>query len=324
MVSKAKKRLQKSGMRWKDAVVLARSCMSYAEDFDPAYVEWLRGYSESSGISYDDLSVLLMDGESGFCTDVLLNEEATEDGAVYSAHTEDWRAADLRHLVLIKGKPKNGPAFLVMSLGGIELDAGMNSAGLSFTGNSLQQDDTRVGIPKLCLARKLLMSRTISEAISVATAADRASSYNINLCYKSGELYCVEGSATEHALLYAHNGYLVHTNHYLDKRMVRHEKSFRGRSGITLERGADTIVRYHRALRLVNKNLGLVKANVLKDLLGDHVDYPYSICYHGSEHQPPSDRTRTIFALVMDLTRSRMHVCVDNPCKGKWRELEFY
>ena len=320
MVSKAKSRLRKSGMKWEDAIVIARNCMLNAETFDPAYVEWLKGYSENSGISFDDLTILLMVGETGFCTDVLVNQDATADGGVYSAHTEDWSAADLRHLVLIRGEPKNEPAFLAMSLGGIELDAGLNSAGLSFAGNSLRQDDTRIGIPKLFLARKLLAARTISQAIQVVTTAGRASSYNINLGHRSGEIYCVEGCATEYALLYPHDGYLVHTNHYLDERMARHETSFRKRSGITLDGGADTIVRYHRALRLVRRDLGFITADVLKDLLSDHVDYPFSICYHDSRDVKPSDRTKTIFALVMDLTRSRMNVCVDNPCRGNWRE----
>lgn len=318
MVSKTRRRLRKSGKKWEQAVAIARNYMLNALSFDPAYIEWLKGYSDSSGIPFDDLTVILMDGETSFCTDILVNQDATADGAVYSAHTEDWRAADLQHVVLIKGKPKNEPAFLAMSLGGIELDAGMNSAGLSFAGNSMSQDDTRIGIPKIFLARKLLAARTISQAIQVVTMADRASSYNINLGHKSGEIYCVEGSATEHALLYPNDGYLVHTNHYLDERMARHDTSFRSRSGITFDGGTDTIVRYHRALRLVRRDLGFITADVLKNLLSDHVDYPFSICYHDSKQVSPSERTKTIFALVMDSTRSKMHICVDNPCKGNW------
>jgi isopenicillin-N N-acyltransferase-like protein len=320
MVSQTKQRCQKSGMKWDDAVRAARNYMVNAETFDHSYVEWLKGYSASSRISLEDLSVLLIDGEEGFCTDILVNQKATADGGVYAAHTEDWRAGDQEHLVLVSGRPTNEPSFLAMSLGGIELDAGMNSAGLCFAGNSLYQNDTRVGIPKLCLARKLLASRNIGQAMSVVTSSERASSYNINLGHKSGEIFCIEGSASDYAVLYPRDGYLVHTNHYLDARMMRYEMAFRARSGTTLEGWSDTLVRYHRAKRLVRSHLGQIGVSVLKGMLSDHVDHPNSICYHGDRRDDPSARTKTIFALVMDLTRSRMHLCVGNPCVGEWRE----
>lgn len=320
MVSTTKQRLLKSGMKWDDAVRTAHSYMAEVEAFDPGYLEWLEGYSSSSGISLDDIFVLLMDDETGFCTDVLVNQDATSDGGVYSAHTEDWRAADQEHVVLIRGKPKDEPSFLAMSLGGIELDAGMNSAGLSFSGNSMYQDDTRVGVPKLCLARRLLASRTVSQAMEVVASSHRASSYNINLGHKSGEIYCVEGSATDYALLYPRSGYLVHTNHYLDQRMMRHETAFMAKSGTTVCGWSDTIVRYHRAMRLVRSSHGHIHVDSLKDLLSDHVDHPNSICYHGSKLGNPADRTKTIFALVMDLTRLKLHLCLGNPCVGDWRE----
>jgi isopenicillin-N N-acyltransferase-like protein len=320
MVSRTKQRYQRSGMKWDVATKAARNYMVNAESFDPGYVEWLKGYSASSHITLEDIYVLLMDGEEGFCTDVLVNQDATVDGGVYAAHTEDWRAADQEHLVLIRGRPKNEPAFLAMSLGGIELDAGMNSSGLCFAGNSLYQDDTQVGVPKLCLARKLLASRNIGQAMSVVTSRERASSYNINLGHKSGEIFCVEGSAADYAVLYPREGYLVHTNHYLDARMMRHETAFRDKSGLTLEGWSDTVVRYHRARRLMKSKLGQIGVGTLKTILSDHVDHPNSICYHGNRRDVPSARTKTIFALVMDLTRSRMHLCVGNPCVGDWRE----
>jgi len=320
MISKTKDRYRTRNIKWGHAVANAREYLHHARSFDPDYIEWLTAYSKSSDIPFDDVSVLLMDGESSFCTDILVNQDATSDDGVYSAHTEDWRASDTQHLVLVRGRPAKGPSFLAMSLGGIELDAGMNSAGLSFAGNSLHQNDVRVGIPKLCLSRRLLAARTISDAVQVATTPGRASSYNINLGHKSGEIYCVEGSATDYALLYPNDGYLVHTNHYLDERMLKYEASFRDRSGLGLDHGADTIVRYHRALRLVRRDLGSITGDSLKGILSDHVDYPFSICYHDNSKLKLAERYVTMFALVMDLTRSKMNVCVGYPCKGDWRE----
>ncbi len=321
MISGTRTRLKRSGVSWENAMELTRTYMLQACSYDPDYVQWIEGYSEASGIPFDDLTVLLMDGESGFCTDVLLSAPATDGGVVYSAHTEDWRAKDQDHVVLIKGRPKNGPAFLAVSLGGIELDAGMNSAGISYTGNSLNQDDTRVGIPKMFLARRMLAARTVEQALAVATTANRASSYNLNIAHKSGAICCVEGSAKQHALLRPKQGFLVHTNHYLDKRMITHEMLFKD-SGIPPAEAADSLSRFGQALRFVRENHGRIGTVDLKCLLSDHVEYPYSICYHGSLRGPPLSRTKTIFAVVMDLTHSEMHACIDNPCKGKWRKFD--
>ncbi|MGQ9586869.1 MAG: C45 family autoproteolytic acyltransferase/hydrolase [Thermoplasmata archaeon] len=320
MVSNARTRLRKAGVSWEDAVAKAAGYFRYAESFDPEYVEWLRAYSKSSGIPFDELFVILCDSEKGFCTDIMVNGKGTADGSVFSAHTEDWRPVDSKHLVLIKGRPAGEPSYLAMSSAGVELITGLNSSGLSFTGNSLDQNDMRVGIPKLFMGRRLLASRTISEAISIATEEDRASSYNVNICHKSGEMYCVEGSATDYSLIYGARGYLVHTNHYLDPRMAKYELGSGDSIGRALRHAAGTIVRYHRASRLVRNSFGSITVDTLKSILSDHVNYPSSICAH--VHRPGSDEepVKTLYSVIMDLTHCRMVLGIDNPCKGRWKE----
>jgi len=322
MVSNEKSRLKKSGVSWEEAVARAGEYFRYAGSFDPDYVEWLGAYSDSSGIPLNELFVLLCDSEKGFCTDIMLNGKATADGSVFSVHTEDWRPADSKHLVLLKGRPRGEPSYLAMSSAGMELICGMNSSGLSFTGNSLDQNDMRVGVPKLFLARRLLASRTISEAMFVATEEDRASSYNVNICHKSGEMYCVEGSATDYALIYGAQGYLVHTNHYLVPRMTRYESESSDAIGRALRHAAGTIVRYNRASRLVRNSLGSITVDTLKSILSDHVNYPSSICAHVHKADSDEEPVKTLFSVIMDLTHSRMVLGIDNPCKGKWVEFE--
>lgn len=318
MVQDAKAGLDRKGIRWDVAVATARGFFPYAQEYDRVYIEFIEGYARGSGLPFEELFALLCHGEKGMCTDVAVNGSATSEGLVLSAHTEDWRPEDEKHAVLVHAKPKGGPSFVVVSLAGLELITGLNSAGVSFSGNSLEHDDARAGVPRMFVARKILAARTIGEAISAAAPPHRGSSYNNNICHSSGEMYCVEGSATESALLYPQNGYLVHTNHYLDPKMVRHETAFVGTGGRSLESGSGSIVRYNRARTLVRRSLGQITAESLVDILSDHVNRPASICCHENRRYAPHDRYKTIYAVVSDLTNLEMQVCLGNPCEGKW------
>lgn len=317
----ARLRFEEKGMKWSDATALAQKYRPYCEDYDPQFLEWIEGYAVGSGFSVDDLLVLFCEDEKGFCTDVAANELVTADGSVLHAHTEDWRENSQKYTVIIRAKPKQGPSFVAATLGGLEMICGVNSAGLSFSGNSLYPNDERVGLPKLFQARRLATARSIGEAIEAALPPDRGSSYNVNLCHRSGEMYCVEGSATSHAMLYALDGYLVHTNHYLAPAMAPFEACFGIRTK-SLTGSSGTVFRYYRALRLTRSRLGSITKDSLKETLSDHVNYPDSICSHPRKGDPPSERSKTTFAVLFDLTHLKMEICLGNPCTGRYVELE--
>jgi len=324
MVNDAKSGMGRKGISWDQAIATANEYLPYAEEYDGIYLDFMRGFSKSAGVPFQDLFTLICRGERGLCTDIAVNGEATPDGSVYSAHTEDWSSEDQKHVVLVHGKPDKGPSFLVMTLAGLELVTGLNSAGISFSGNSLYQNDQRSGVPKMFVSRRILASERIGDAITAAAPPNRASSYNNNICHSSGEMYCIEGSATDFSLLHPNDGYLVHTNHYLDSRMSKFENLFSGPTGKHLGRGADSVVRYHRALNLIRKNLGNVTVEMLKGILSDHCNSPDSICGHEDSSKPQHERGKTIYAVVSDLTRLEMHVCLGSPCEGAWKKYSIH
>ena len=319
MVRAAESAMNRKGVSWDEAVASAQDYLPYAQEYDPIYLDFMQGYARGSGVSFKELFTLLCQEEKGLCTDVAVNSDATSDCSVFSAHTEDWKPADEEHVVLVHGEPREGPSFLVVTLGGLELVTGLNSAGISFSGNSLEQNDMRIGVPKMFLSRRILAARRIEEAILAAAPPDRASSYNNNICHSSGEMYCIEGSATDFSLLYPRGGYLVHTNHYLDEKMKKFEALFSGPGGASLERGSSSVVRYNRATTLVRRNLGRITVETLTNILSDHVNRPDSICSHEDFKIPPHTRYKTIYAVISDLTNLEMHVCLGNPCEGNWQ-----
>jgi len=314
-------RVKAAGLTLDRAVSNARKHLPFAEEFDPEYVEWVRGYAEGSGFKFEDLFLYFCQESAGsLCTDIAVNNEVTSDGSVLSAHTEDWYPIDEKHVVLVRGKPKGEPAFLAMTLGGLQIDCGLNSAGISVTQNSLVQSDVRIGVPKEFVARKILASKIIGDAIRAAIPEKRGSSYNNNLCDSSGEIYSLEGSATDFCALYAHEGYLVHTNHYLSQRMAKYEAAFQKANEKSPGAGADSIIRYNRALKLLKKELGKVTVDSLAKIFSDHVNHPNSICRHINESDPPLERYKTIFSIIIDVTNLKASICHGNPCVGEYKE----
>lgn len=317
-MKEAKSRLSKKGISWDAAVKHANEYLPFAENYDPDYLDFMGGYARGSGLQFEDIIVLVCQGEKNMCTDIMVNSSATADRSVLAAHTEDWWQDNQKHVVLVSAKPTKGPSCLVVTLGGLELITGINSAGIAFSGNSLYQNDARIGVPKMFVSRRILASKRIEDALSAALPSERASSYNNNICHASGEMYCVEGSATDSSLLYPEDGYLVHTNHYLDPRMRKYEALFSGESGTCIPTGSGTMIRYNRARTLVKRQIGRLTIQVLADILSDHVNRPDSICCHPNSGYPPHERDKTLYAVVSDVINLEMHACLGNPCEGKW------
>ncbi|MCX8062058.1 MAG: C45 family peptidase, partial [Anaerolineales bacterium] len=124
---------------------------------------------------------------------------------------------------------------------------------------------------------------------------------------ESGELYNVEVSARNFAILYGKSGYVVHTNHYLSTKMQAIEEES--------EQLIGSQVRYFRALRMIRETKRHTLTS-LQVILRDHVNFPYSICCHMTHLENPYDREKTISALVMDLSEKVIYMAWGNPCQN--------
>lgn len=308
-----------TGMSWRNAVERAKFYLPYAAEFYPDFVEEIRGYAEGVKMPFDDVFALCcpeLSSSQGFhgCTDVVVSEDVTQDGSVLACHNEDWNPGALKNVVLVRAKPSGKPSFISTCYAGLIPTTGMNDRGISITGNALSANDVRVGIPRLFPVRRVLEARRIGEALTMATPPGRASSYN-NICSeRTGEIYSLEGSATDCATLYAAAGHLVHTNHYTVETMRKFEAYPNSIAG--------SVVRYNRAKRLLKRQLGSVTIESVKELLRDHVNMPESICGHAKPSLHPSDTWETIFSVIYDLTDLSAHVCRGHPCEGRYYRVD--
>jgi isopenicillin-N N-acyltransferase-like protein len=297
---------------WDEAILHARKYLPFAEESVPQYVEELRGVADGAGLDFNDLLVLncmealTEDALHRGCTSLAAAPEMTADGSLLVGHNEDWLPEDFESVYLIHAQPDDEPAFLAITYGGLLPNIGFNQHGIAQCCDSVYPNDARVGVPRIFVSRAVLAAMTPAGAIQAALNRRRAAGYNHLIAHVSGEIYNVEVSAREFELIYAMDGLLAHTNHYLSRPMR------------AIERDSDELipsrVRYNRVMRLLHSQQGQISRASIQSLLSDHVNFPESICNHVSIDDYPLDRQQTIAALVMDLTNLTMDVAWGTPC----------
>src|SRR5512143_571292 len=213
-------------LTWQGAIIQSRKYLPFAEERDSKYVDEMRGVAEGANVSFDDVMALnameavTMDAlHLTRCTSFAVNETRTADGHVLAAHNEDWLPEDEDDVYVIAARPNEEPPFLAMTYGGLLPNVGFNAYGIAQLIDSVYPNDSRIGIPRLVLARAVLASRRISGAIGRTLIPHRAAGYNHLIVHESGEMYAVEVSARRFDILHGTDGYMVHTNHYFSQVM---------------------------------------------------------------------------------------------------------
>ncbi len=307
-------------LTWEGAEIQARKYLPFAQERYPNLVEEIVGIAEGADVPFNDLVVLnAMEAVTTDalhltkCTSIGVNEQRTANGHVLLGHNEDWVPEDEVDVFIVHATPDDEPAFLAMTYGGLLPNIGFNSAGIAQCCDSVYPSDSRIGIPRVIVSRAVLTARNPAEAIRHTLAPLRAAGYNHLIAHESGEMYNVEVSARNFALLYAENNIIAHTNHYLDRGMQAVEDE--------PDELISTRVRYFRARRLLEQTK-LHTAQTLQTILRDHINHPDSICNHAMDDTNPMTREKTITSLVMDLTARQMHVAWGNPCINSYHTFQ--
>ncbi len=318
LVEQVRAALARRGIEWSDHVAAVAPYLEAGRTFDPRYVEELEGVASGAGIPFPDLfAVACQEDPSRVapaprgCTDFVATPAATGDGTVLACHNEDVAAGWEPLAAILRLQVADEPEFLASCYAGIVPTTGFNEAGISLTGNALEPNDVRVGVPKIFAVRRALASRHLGEALRAAVPPGRASSYNNILATSDGLAYSVEGSATDFELLPLEDeGFLVHTNHYVAPRMRRYEADPAAVFG--------SVIRYDRARQLVREHLGRLSRRTAQAILADHAHAPYSLCRHLAEGSGTGWRGKTVFSVIVELTRLTLWACWGNPCEGEF------
>lgn len=313
--------------------------------FLPRVVEEMRGVADGAQIPFDDLFLMSVEellyeevrglererereierekervtpalyhtitlSRSKGCSDLAAAPPATRDGHVWLAHNNDLGPSAREQLTLTRLCVTGEPEILAVTVGGWFISIGMNNAGIALTGNQLNANDSRAGIPRLLMVRDMLAQHTLDAALKSALHPARASSYNNILSSRDGQIVNVEGSATDAALTTAaeNNGAIAHTNHYLAEKMLRFEADAPhvAMSATRCARAFDYARRYH----------GQIDFEICARFVRDHVYAPWSVCKHAGQ-------SVTVFSAIIDLTETKMWLAAGNPCQNEFTPHEF-
>lgn len=307
---------EKLKLKWDDAVNQVHKYMPYAQERYPQYIDEIKGISEGANVNFDDVCVVNAMEEITTdalhlekCTSFAVNESLTEDGHVLAAHNEDWLPGDEEDVFVLHVSLDDEPPFLALTYGALLPNIGLNACGISQSCNSVYPNDARIGIPRVVVSRAVLACKSPADAIRCVTAPRRAAGYNHLLAHESGELYNIEVSAKQFAILYGKDGYVVHTNNFLDDTMKKIEAE--------PEELVGSQTRYFRALRLLTQTPKHTVSS-LQSIQRDHVNSPGSICSHAIDDHNPLDSSKTISSLVMDLSDRVMYLAWGSPCKNQY------
>jgi isopenicillin-N N-acyltransferase-like protein len=121
----------------------------------------------------------------------------------------------------------------------------------------------------------------------------------------SGEVYSMEGSATDIEAIYIDRDVMAHANHYTVPSMRRFE----------LDRGsiANSVIRHNRAEYLLKENYGKLSPDLFKTLLADHAGYPTSICKHGMQ-------SYTVFSIIVQPAKLSALIGRGYACQTEYTE----
>jgi isopenicillin-N N-acyltransferase-like protein len=303
-----------AGIPRDDVMQKAQLCLTHTRSVYPQYVEELEGLAEGAAVPFEEIFLShceelwekgMWRGRARGCTDFAARGRATLGGATLLAHTNDLGPKSEKDLVILKVQAGDEPQFLGVSVGGLGYSAGFNAAGVSLTGNELTSNDVRPGVPRLVVVRAILAARRLGEAMDACLLPQRASSYNNIIADQWGEIYSMEGSATDCEPIYIEGDILAHANHYVSPPMRRFEDDRNDIGG--------SVLRHNRAMRLLRENHGHLSPALFQELLADHANYPASICKHAGE-------SVTAFSIIIDLGQLRAWIGRGRPCETVFTE----
>jgi isopenicillin-N N-acyltransferase-like protein len=299
------------GVSWADMLQQGRLYLEHSHAVYPPYVQELEGVAEAAAVPLEELFLGMCEelwepiAWTRGCTDFAARGRATVDGSTLLAHTNDLLPETEDDLVILRVQTGDEPEFLGVSVGGLAYSAGFNAAGIGLTGNEVSCNDIRPGVPRLLAVRAILGARRLEEAMDACLLPQRASSYNNVVADANGEVYCMEGSATDCEPIYIEEDILAHANHYVSPTMRRFEMDRAAIGG--------SVIRHNRAMRLLRENYGQLSPELFRKLLADHANYPGSICKHGIE-------TVTVFSLIVSLNERRAWIGRGCPCRTTYVE----
>ncbi len=263
---------------------LAGEQWSATKQFAPELIDELKGISEGSGLSPEQ--IVLLNNYTDF-RDIQLPDEGcsavfiNRDSGPIAGQTWDMHGSAKNYVCcLTVPVAQSDASTVIFSLVGCVGMMGYSPFGTMVGVNNINTNGAVAGVMWPVVVRKSLCFRTHEEMTRLLTMAKVTSGHNYLLASATqAEMWEVIPGLSERVdfLSTAEEGFLFHTNHCLGEQTVLREH--------TMSQNSTSHVRY----KLLEQKIGAARTfEDVYQLLNDHENYPRSICsnYQANSQDP--------------------------------------
>lgn len=291
---------------------LANTFLPSIEEFDPLYVDEMRGIAEGANLELADIVLInarteilrlgklqaeaeRADREPDGCTGAVLLPEVTASGRLLHGQNWDWKAECAGTGVVLKIRRKDGPDILTFTEAGGLARCGLNSAGIAVTANYLSSDRdySQVGVPLALLRRKILETEHVALALRTVYCTPKSGSNNLLVSHADGFALDIECAPDESFLIYPERGIVVHSNHWQSPVALGKLRD------LGIATSPDSLYRDFRVRQMLEAARGHLTLDHLREAFFDNFATPWSVC------RPPRDTVEsnlsaTVAMILMD------------------------
>jgi predicted choloylglycine hydrolase len=304
-----------------DGLTNVQKMLDHTHTHFPQYIEELQGMADSLKVPFASLfafncrsEINILSSSPPGCSTIALRE----NNRMILVHNEDGSDLNIGRMFLAKVTPPSGVTFLVFVYPGLlpGNGPGFNQFGVVQSTNYIQPHKVADGVPRYILARAILESKNLYEAVATATMTPRAFSWHYNLAsLPEGKILSVETVAhpqPKHDIMEV-EGVYIHTNHLLHDGMTSKDESTPPPYDVPY---ISSTTRMEVLTEAVEKNGLPTNVEEILGLLSLHKRRPYSPCRH-----PKGDvRGSTLGTAIFEAPKIGMTLYHGNPCRGIKKE----
>ncbi|MDW8109987.1 MAG: C45 family peptidase, partial [Candidatus Bipolaricaulota bacterium] len=255
------------------------------------------------------------EGHDG-CTSFALLPTKTAHGHLLLAENWDW-IPNVQGLVLKVREPGVPQILCFTEAGIVGGKIGLNSSGLGLAINGLHSEHdnwARLSKPFHVRCWEILRCSEFEQAVRVVTEGERSVSANFLIVQAPDRAMDLETAPTGVNKIFPKDGWLAHTNHFLDLQAVGLTRR------LQTSKRPSTEQRLARVQHLLSTSSRISQERAI-EILRDHDDFPYSLCRHPDESFPPEERYASVVSVVMDLHEKTLLIASGPPCRHEYRVL---
>lgn len=243
-----------------------------------------------------------------------------EDGAPRTIQTWDWHDELTADRLAARYIADSGLEVCYFTEFGMLAKIGINDGGLGLHFNILNHvsDTDPIGVPVHAVARRVLdLATTIDEAVEVAASATLSASTVLTVVTYDGQrsdAACIELSPAGQAIVRPEDGFLVHSNHFLDPDLAR---------GDLVPASAST----YRRLKQVRERRPLVaEADALRrvEALQVHEVDGAPVCCHPDPQMSFDQRWESLLTIALNLEDGTLEFYDGRPCDARAETWQTY